>query len=46
MKVVSERFIWRASACIVGVVEPAAVLEHASGLPVRRPPRVKTLTMR
>src|SRR5437868_11291695 len=46
MNVVSERLNWRASACWVASSMPCASSTTASGLPVRRPSRVKTLTMR
>jgi hypothetical protein len=46
MNVVSERLNWRASACIVASSSPEPSSNTHSGLPVRRPARAKTLTMR
>src|SRR3954469_7308200 len=46
MNVVSERLNWRASACMVSPSRPWPSSNTASGLPVNRPSRAKTLTMR
>src|SRR5690242_19105283 len=46
MNVVSDRLNWRASACCVASSIPRPSSTTASGLPVRRPSRVKTFTMR
>ena len=46
MKVVSERLNWRARACSAASSRPRASSKTQSGLPVRAPPRVNTLTIR
>src|ERR1700694_4138716 len=45
-KVVSERLNWRASACWAASSRPVPSSNTQRGLPVRRPPRAKTLRMR